>query len=33
MKGGTQYGAIALKEGLLVRRGDQLYFVDSQPKP
>ena len=27
MKGGTQYGAIAIDSGFLIRRGDQLYFV------
>ncbi len=27
MKGGTQYGAIALPDGMLIRRGDQLYLI------
>jgi outer membrane protein assembly factor BamB len=28
MRGGTQYGAVTIDSGFLIRRGDQLYFVE-----
>jgi outer membrane protein assembly factor BamB len=33
MKGGTLYGAVTTDTGLLLRRGDQLYYVDHSQTP